>query len=82
MWLKILLADLRVRCVLTPEDLKWEESADPLPPLCHQRGPQPQECDRTGRAETETGNTFVSPLHFRMDVSFCFGVGFCLIKGN
>lgn len=29
MWLKILPADLRVRCVLTPEGLVWEETADP-----------------------------------------------------
>ena len=29
MWLKILPTDLRLLRVLTPEGLKWEESADP-----------------------------------------------------
>lgn len=29
MWLKILLPDLRAQRVLTPEGLKWEETADP-----------------------------------------------------
>lgn len=69
MWLKILPADLRAQCVLTPEGPKREETADPSSSVSP-AGPQPQECDRTEREERETGNTFVSPQNFGMDVSF------------
>lgn len=46
-----------------------EENADPSSSVTSS-GPQPQECNGTEREERETGNTFVSPQHFRMDVSF------------
>lgn len=57
MWIKPLPADLKAQRVLTPENLNWEETADPSSSVS-QTGLRPQECHRTGREEKETGNTF------------------------